>query len=62
MGKIAGVFIDEGFWQSALKLGGKGLTLDDLGASPPLGRNAFQDMDAVDVAAWRTQIVAALRL
>ncbi len=62
LGDVAGVFIDEGFWGSALKMGGKGMTLDDLGAAPPLGRNVFQDMDAADVAAWRTQLVAALRL
>ncbi len=62
LGDVAGVFVDEGFWGSALKMGGKGMTLDDLGAAPPLGRNVFQDMDAADVAAWRTQLVAALRL
>lgn len=62
LGDVAGVFVDEGFWGSAVKLGGKGMTLDDLGASPPLGRNVFQDMDAADVAAWRSQLVAALRL
>ncbi len=43
LGNVAGIVIDEGFWQAGIKGGGRGLTLDDLGSPPPMGRNNFED-------------------
>ena len=61
LGKVAGVVIDEGFWQAGIKGGGKGITLDDLGSAPPVGRNKFEEMAAADISAWRSKLAAALR-
>lgn len=61
LGKVAGIVIDEGFWASGIKGGGKGITLDDLGSAPPVGHNRFEEMAAADIAAWRSRIAAAVR-
>ncbi len=61
LGNVAGIVIDEGFWQAGIKGGGRGLTLDDLGSPPPVGRNNFEEMAAADIAAWRSNMAATLR-
>ncbi|MCW6512510.1 DEAD/DEAH box helicase [Lichenifustis flavocetrariae] len=61
LGQIESVVIDEGFWQSGLKIAKRGVTLDEIGASPDMGGNVFEMMEAADIAAWRSQLVAALR-
>ena len=61
LSNLAGIVIDEGFWQAGIKGGGRGLTLDDLGSPPPVGRNNFEEMAAADIAAWRSKMAATLR-
>lgn len=61
LGNVAGIVIDEGFWQAGIKGGGRGLTLHDLGSPPPVGRNNFEELAAADIAAWRSTMAAALR-
>ncbi len=61
LGEIGSVTVDEGWWQSGLRIAKRGTTLDDLGASPGLGKNDFEMMAAADISAWRSQLVAALR-
>ncbi len=61
LGRPAGVVIDEGFWQSGIKGGGRGLTLDDLSAPPPMGRNIFDEMAAADIVVDRAKLAEALR-
>ncbi len=61
LGEIGSLTIDEGWWQTGLRIAKRGTTLDDLGTSPGLGKNSFEMMAAADIAAWRSQLVAALR-
>lgn len=60
LGDVAGVFIDESFWQAGLWASTKGLTLDEVGAGPNLGPKALDDIVA-DVAAYRGRLARALR-
>ena len=60
LGEVAAVVVDEGFWQAGIKAPGKGMTLDEVGASPPLGA-AWLDDVAADLAAYRSKLAAALR-
>ena len=58
---VAGIVIDEGFWAAGIKMGGKGLTLDEVGAQPALpGAKWLQDT-AADIAENRRRLAAALR-
>ena len=60
LGDVAGVVIDEGFWEAGLKMDGKGMTLDDVGAQPGPPPAWLQDT-AADVAENRRRLAAALR-
>ncbi len=58
LGDVAGVVIDESFWQAGIKTAGKGLTLDEVGAAPPIGGKWLDA--AADVAAYRSRLASAL--
>ncbi len=60
LGDVAGVVIDEGFWGPGLKMGGKGLTLDEVGAQPGAPPRHLQDA-AADIAENRRRLALALR-
>ncbi len=61
LGEVGSVTIDEGFWQAGLRIATRGITLDDIGAEPATGRNAFEMMDGADIAAWRATLRKALQ-
>ncbi len=61
LGEVGSVTIDEGFWQAGLRIATRGITLDDVGAEPETGRNAFEMNDGADIAAWRATLRKALQ-
>ena len=52
--------VDEGFWRSGLRIGKRGITLDEFGAGQSYANN-FEMMALADIAAWRSVLVKALR-
>ena len=60
LGDVAGVVIDEGFWEAGLRLNGKGLTLDEVGAEPAAPPLWLRDT-AADIAENRRRLALALR-
>ena len=60
LGEIGSVTVDEGFWRSGLKIGKRGITLDEFGAGQSYANN-FEMMALADIAAWRSVLVKALR-
>ena len=60
LGHVSTVVVDEGFWGTGIRIGARGISLDEVKASPSVGRNDFEMMAAADVAAWRARLARAL--
>ena len=63
IGEVAGVFIDESFWQAGVwgvSPPARALTLDEIAAPLPLGK-ARMDEALADVEAYRAKLARALR-
>ncbi|MGU3538895.1 hypothetical protein [Methylobacterium sp. A54F] len=60
LGEVELVVIDEGFWQSGIRIPKRGLTLDEIEAHLPLG-TAREDTLLNDVESYRARLGQALR-
>lgn len=60
LGKVEFVIVDEGFWQTGIRIPKRGLTLDEIG-SMVLSKGAAQDFLANDVESYRAQLARALK-
>ena len=53
MGEIGSLVVDEGFAQGGVRIAKRGITLDEVGAEPTVGRNNFEMLNHADIAGWR---------
>lgn len=60
LGKVEMVIIDEGFWQTGIRIPKRGLTLDEIGAAVASSSSA-QNYLANDVEVYRAQFARALK-
>lgn len=60
LGHVSTVVVDEGFWAAGIRISTRGITLEEVGAPPPLGRNSFEMLEVADIATWRSTLARAL--
>lgn len=60
LGKVEFVIVDEGFWQTGIRIPKRGLTLDEIGSSV-VSKGSAQDLLANDVESYRAQLARALK-
>ena len=60
LGKVEFVIVDEGFWQTGIRIPKRGLTLDEIGSAVG-SKGAAQDYLANDVEVYRAQLARALK-
>lgn len=61
MGEIGSLVVDEGFAQGGVRIAKRGITLDEVGAEPAVGRNNFEMLNHADIAGWRGRLKNALQ-